>query len=168
MRPRISGSKATDPPVDYGYDAAGNRTSAGSTTYSYDALNELTGSSAGTTYSYDGAGRLTQAQNGSQTTTYSWDPLDQLTQVDDGTNLVDYTYDALGRRASRVASGSAVATHYGDLTDRAILETDASGILRSFVQGPLGLVEERSGGRRAIRSPMRTAISPPWRTPQAP
>lgn len=132
-----------DPPVAYAYDAAGNRTQAGSVTSTFNALNQLTGSSDGTSYVYDGAGRMTERTNGSQTATYSWDALDQLLEVDDGANPVSYSYDALGRRSERSEGSTTEAAHYGDFADLAILDTDASGIIRGYVQGPGGLVEER-------------------------
>jgi RHS repeat-associated protein len=139
-----------DPPgtgsTSYGYDDAGNRTAAGGTTYSFNALNQLTSDSAGTTYDYDDAGRLIETADGSQTTTFEYDLLDQLTEVDDGTTAGSYAYDALGRRASRTVGSTTTENHYGDRTDRPILESGASGIIESYVQGPLGLVEERSGG----------------------
>jgi RHS repeat-associated protein len=132
------------PAVDYAYDAAGNRTQAGSETFSYNALNQLTGSSDGTAYTYDDAGRLTQTNGGGATTTYSWNPLDGLTGVDDASNPVTYSYDALGRRSERTDGSSTTTLHYGDLTDRAILKTDpSSGVISSYVQGPMQLVEQR-------------------------
>lgn len=138
-----------DPPataaVDYAYDAAGNRTEAGATTYSYDALNQLTSDSDGTDYDYDGAGRLIDATNGSDTTTYAYDALDQLTEVDDGSAPITYSYDALGRRSERTQAAATQTAHYGDLSDRAILDTDSGGIYQSFVAGPVGLVESEVG-----------------------
>jgi RHS repeat-associated protein len=135
------------PAAAYGYDAAGNRTSANGLTYTFNALNQLAGSSDGTTYGYDDAGRLIERANGSQTTTFGWDPLDELTEVDDGQNPVSYSYDALGRRSERSEGTDTTTAHYGDLADRRILETDETpSITRSYVQGPEGmLVEERSG-----------------------
>jgi RHS repeat-associated protein len=130
----------------YGYDKAGNRTEAGATTYSYNALNQLTSSSDGTTYSYDGAGRMTGKENGSEETTYEWDPLDQLDSVESGAETTSYAYDALGRLSERTSGSSAQITHYGDLTDLATYDTDAEGkTMISYVRGARGLVEQRSG-----------------------
>ena len=131
----------------YEYDAAGNRTKAGSVTYSFNALNQLTEASNGTTYTYDGAGRLIKKKDGSVTTTYGWDPLNELTSVNDGSHEVTYSYDALGRRSVRKESSATQVAHYGDLTDVPTLDTDAEGHLTSsYVQGPAGLLEERSEG----------------------
>jgi RHS repeat-associated protein len=134
------------PPVSYAYDDAGNRIQAGSTTYSFNELNQLTSSSDGTTYGYDATGRLSDKENGSEGTTYSWNPLDELNGVDDGSNPITYSYDGLGRRSERTASSSTATMHYGDLTDRPILKSDATGsVVANYVQGPSGLVEERDG-----------------------
>ena len=131
--------------VAYGYDDAGNRTSADGVTSTFNALNQLTSSSDGTTYDYDGAGRMIERTNGSQTTDYSWDPFDQLAEVDDGSSPVQFSYDALGRRSERTESAATATAHYGDLSDLATLDTDAGGVLQSFVDGPAGLAEQRSG-----------------------
>jgi RHS repeat-associated protein len=133
-----------DPPVAYAYDPAGNRTQAGSVTSTFDALNELTGSSDGTSYDYDGAGRMIERTTASQTTAYSWDALDQLVEIDEAANPITYTYDALGRRSERTKGSTTETAHYGDLSDLVTIDTDASVVIRSFVQGPGGLVKQRS------------------------
>lgn len=143
--PDLLGELLPEPPIKYAYDDAGNRTSAGETTYSYNALNQLTESSDGTTYSYDGAGRLVE-KGALLTTTYEWNALDELVGVDTGLQEVTYTYDALGRRAARSAPSGTQGAHYGDLTDVPILDTDSEGkATTSYVQGPQGLIEQRSG-----------------------
>ncbi len=139
------------PAVSYGYDGAGNRTTVGGTSYSYNALNQLTASSEGTSYSYDGAGRLSQKSNGSQTTTYGWNPLDELVSVDDGSQTTTYSYDGLGRRSERSQGPSLESAHYGDLGDLPILDTDSSGqIVQTYVQGPTGLAEERADSQTSF------------------
>ena len=138
-----------DPPaaaaVGYAYDAAGNRTAAGSVTYTYNALNQLTSDSTGSDYGYDGAGRLVDETNGSQATAYAYDALDQLIEVDDGSDPIAYSYDGLGRRSGRTQASATETAHYGDLTDRASLDTDSGAIVESFIQGPAGLVEQETG-----------------------
>jgi RHS repeat-associated protein len=149
-----------DPPGEgstaYGYDPAGNRTKAGATTYSFNALNQLTSASDGTTYDYDAAGRLIEADLGEQATTYAWTPLDELESVDDGNQPITFTYDAMGRQVSRDDGSAIRLTHYGDLSDIPILDTDAEDQpTMSYVQGPAGLVEQRSG--EATSFPLRDA-----------
>ena len=80
----------------YGYDGSGNRTSAGSTTFTYDARNRMVSSVTGGTtssYWYTPRGTLLQTQAGSTTTTFAADAFDRITTA--GTSL--YAYDSLGR-----------------------------------------------------------------------
>ncbi|HEX5990700.1 MAG TPA: right-handed parallel beta-helix repeat-containing protein [Solirubrobacterales bacterium] len=149
-----------DPPGEgstaYGYDPAGNRTKAGATTFSFNDLNQLTSASDGTSYDYDDAGRLIEVDVGEAGTTYTWNPLDELISVDTGAQEIDYAYDALGRQASRDDGSAIRLSHYGDLSDLPILDTDEEGEpTMSYVQGPAGLVEQRSG--EATSFPLRDA-----------
>ncbi len=62
--------------VSYKYDADGRRTATGSTTYTWNAANELTGletASSMTTYAYDGAGNRVSATSDGTTTSYAYD-----------------------------------------------------------------------------------------------
>ncbi len=149
-----------DPPGEgstgYDYDPAGNRTEAGATTYSFNALNQLTSASNGTTYDYDNAGRLVEVDPGETSTTYGWGALDELASVDTGAQEIGYAYDAFGRQVLRDDGSTIRPSHYGDLSDRPILDTDAEGkATMSYVQGPEGLVEQRSG--EATSFPLRDA-----------
>jgi len=128
----------------YAYDKAGNRTEAGSTTYSYNALNQLTESSDGTTYTYDGAGRLSAKANGSEETSYEYDPFDHLAKVEGPGGSASYAYDGLGRLSERKGEGSTQVIHYADLTDLPSYDANAEGeTTTSYVQGAGGLLEER-------------------------
>ncbi len=132
--------------TSYAYDAAGNRTEAGPTTYSYNALNELTESSDGTSYGYDGAGRLIEKVKGEEKTTYSWDLLDHLAKVEGPGEIASYAFDALGRLSERKGKSGTLVAHYGDLSDLPTYDANAEGeTTTSYVQGPRGLVEERTG-----------------------
>jgi len=149
-----------DPPGEgstaYDYDPAGNRTEAGATTFSFNDLNQLIAASNGTTYDYDDAGRLVEITQGEANTTYGFNALDELTDVNTGAQEIDFTYDALGRQVLRDDGSTIRPTHYGDLSDLPILDTDAEGEPTvSFVQGPEGLVEQRSG--EATSFPLRDA-----------
>ncbi|MDQ3724801.1 MAG: right-handed parallel beta-helix repeat-containing protein [Actinomycetota bacterium] len=139
-----------DPPgegsTSYGYDAAGNRTSAAGITYSFNALNQVTGSSDGATYGYDGAGRLASMVSESGETLFEWDALDRLTGVEGGSESIGYTYDALDRLVERTDGMGTQLTHYGDLTDLATYDATGEGeITTSYVQSPEGLLGQRSG-----------------------
>jgi len=111
----------------YGYDAAGNRTEAGGTTYAFNALNQPTESSAGTTYSYDEAGRLTGEVNGSEGTTFAWDPFDHLAKVEGPGGTATYSFDGLERLSERKEGQAARIFHYGDLGDMPTYETNGEG-----------------------------------------
>jgi RHS repeat-associated protein len=131
--------------TSYGYDKAGNRTEAGSTTYAFNALNQLTEASDGTTYSYDGAGRMTGKAKGAEETSYEWSPLDHLAKVEGPTETTTYAYDGLERQSERKGSGTQVL-HYGDLSDLSTYIANGEGkTTSSYVQGAHGLIEQRSG-----------------------
>ena len=139
-----------DPPgegsTSYGYDAAGNRTEAGGTTYTFNALNQLTESSTGNTYSYDEAGRLTAEANGPEETIFAWDPFDHLAKVEGPGGAVTYSFDGLERLSERKSGEAAKVFHYGDLGDMPTYTADGEGkTMTSYVQGAGGLVEQRSG-----------------------
>jgi len=132
--------------TSYGYDAAGNRTEAGSTTYSFNALNQPTESSAGTTYSYDGAGRLTGEVNGSEESIFGWDLLDHLAKAETPGGNVTYAFDGLERLSERKSGEATQVFHYGDLGDMATYMANGEGKMTiSYLQGPRGLLEQRSG-----------------------
>ena len=65
------------------YDANGNLTSNGGTTYSYDAENRLIAASSGTTLDYDPAGRLWRVTTGTAQVRFVYDG-DQMTSEYDG------------------------------------------------------------------------------------
>jgi RHS repeat-associated protein len=117
----------------YGYDANGNRTSIvdaignstpqagdGTTTFTYDDLDRLTGISysdatPAVTFGYDGDGNRTSMSDPTQST-YTYDEVNRLKQiVRTGISQLDYTYDANGNVLTRApAGGSAVAYTYDD------------------------------------------------------
>jgi RHS repeat-associated protein len=139
-----------DPPGEgsttYGYDAAGNRTQAGGTTYSFNALNQPTESSAGTTFGYDGASRLTSKIAGSEETTYAWDLFNHLAKVEGPSGTATYAFDGVERLSERNDGETSEILHYGDLGDLPSFKTAGEGEATiSYVQGPRGLTEQRSG-----------------------
>jgi RHS repeat-associated protein len=79
--------------TSYGYYPAGNRTTAGTVTYSYNERDQLVGDSTGAVYGWDAAGRLVN-DNG---TVQSFDTLGRLT----GRGAVTYSYDPYDRIAKR-------------------------------------------------------------------
>jgi RHS repeat-associated protein len=140
--------------VAYAYDAAGNRTTAGSAAapvaFGYDAAGRLVDGD-GVTYGYDAAGRRTLAQwneGGSpRTARYRWDSLGRLVGFDDGASWT-YDYDADGLRM-RKAGGASVTTF---VTDRshpggfAQLLRASDGAARSTFDWMDGLAGVTEGG----------------------
>ncbi len=115
--------------ITYQYDAVGNRTQKAvtqggnttTTTYTYDAWNELTAVN-GQAYTYDANGNLTS--NGAKT--FIYDAENHLTQVKDsgGNSLATFTYDYQGKRTSMTTTGGTIYFHYNG--DKVIYETDAN------------------------------------------
>ena len=112
---------------EYGYDGAGNRTSAinekaKETTSLFDALNRL----------------KTVTQPGSIVTGYTYDPQDNLTQVTDANSKVTtYEYDDFGR-VLKVTSPDAGITEYRyDEAGNLIKKIDALGIITNYTYDAL-------------------------------
>ena len=90
--------------TQWSYDAVGNRKSmispAGTTSYTYDAADQMLTAGAAT-LTYDGNGnQLTKTTSGI-TTTYGWDALNRLTSVTGGSVNTQYRYDGDGNRVSQ-------------------------------------------------------------------
>jgi len=113
--------------ISYEYDSVGNRTkkvetkgtTATTTTYSYDAANQLTGVN-GQAYSYDANGNL--VNNGAKS--FIYDEENRLIEVKDkqGTSLAKFTYDHEGKRTSMTTASGTIDLHYNG--DKVIYETD--------------------------------------------
>jgi RHS repeat-associated protein len=119
----------------YSYDAVGNRlTSAGPTSYNYNASNELTSTSAAT-YTYDNNGNTVSKTTSAGTTNYTWDFENRLTSVtlpgQGGT--VDFRYDPFGNRIKKFSSvGTTIYVYDGD---NVIQELGSAGnLLVSYTQ----------------------------------
>ncbi|HVF76207.1 MAG TPA: RHS repeat-associated core domain-containing protein [Acidimicrobiales bacterium] len=82
--------------VAYGYDAAGNRTSAGADTFAYDERNRLVSGPQGA-YTWTPRGTLASVTSGTTTTTHTFDALNRAVAA----GSTAYEYDALDRIASR-------------------------------------------------------------------
>jgi RHS repeat-associated protein len=137
----------------YVYDAAGGRTasyasSAGTTTYSYDAsdttkLTTVTPQAGSPTrYAYDDQGRVISKTTSGQTTAYTWAADGYLKQANlpDGTRVA-YDYDASWRMISRAycSSGTTTTVFYHYDGDKIIAEEDGSGSVQAtFGYGPDG------------------------------
>jgi len=134
------------------YDLAGNRdsmtVSSTTTTYSYNALDQLTSAGA-VTYNYNGRGDLTKITNGSNITNYTYDAADQLTNVTATGVNATYVYNADGKRVKQTL-GSAVtnylwdeASAYGDV----VYEYSNTGsALANYVLAGTQLISQTKSG----------------------
>ena len=141
---------------------------SGTTSYTYDALNQLTGvsgSDLSETYTYDATGnRLTKGG-----VTYTYNTAGQLVSASDGTG---YTYDAAGNLRTRTKAGQTTtyswdavgrltridfpdATYaaygYDELGQR-ISKRDHAGVMTYYVYDGMNLVQEVNAERGGCRS----------------
>jgi RHS repeat-associated protein len=130
----------------YGYDLTSNITSkateAGTTNYSYDALDRLTAAAyTGTTqtneaYSYDAVtNRITDSKTAAAVWTY--DANNQLTQA----GTISYTYDANGNTLSQTDSADAAnSRNYVYDTDNRLIEVrdSSNALVAAYSYDPFG------------------------------
>jgi RHS repeat-associated protein len=117
--------------ITYEYDAVGNRTkkivnngtATTTTTYTYDAANQLTAVN-GQAYTYDVNGNLTN--NGNKIFVYDDD--NRLIEVKNtsGVTIASFTYDHQGRRNSKTTSNGTIYYQYDGDSNRVLYETDAN------------------------------------------
>ncbi|MBO0822379.1 MAG: AHH domain-containing protein [Actinobacteria bacterium] len=138
--------------TSYGYDNAGNLTTAGNATSTYNQQNQLTSttSPAGTTtYSYTPSGTLSQVSGPAGTTPYAFDAYGNMTTA----GSISYAYDALGRLDQRTDSQGATTLAYDGtaaLTPAAILGTSGQ-LQQAYSRDPAGnLISAAAGGTAAI------------------
>lgn len=130
----------------YGYDQAGNRTSApGGVSFTYDAADQLTAMTTSgplgpqtTTYSYDAQGNRTAAAGPLATTTYRWDQANRLTHVGPA---VRFAYNGDGLRLRKIVG--AVAWRYQWDTVSADVPVLLSDTDRVYIYGPGGRIIEQ-------------------------
>lgn len=111
----------------YTYDAVGNRlSSAGVPTYSYNAANELTSTTAAT-FAYDYNGNTTSKTDATGTMGYAWDLENRLTSVTLPNNggVVTFKYDPFGRRIQKI--GVAATSVYAYDGANIVGEYDGAG-----------------------------------------
>lgn len=128
---------------NYAYDLVGNRLSksmsAVSTSYTYNALDQLTQETTGgtpTTYGYDGNGNQTSKTVSGQTTNYIYDSRNRLRQMFSGdpteANLqCEYAYDYSG---ARIAKAEQTSPGVFDQTDFLIDTNNLTGYSQSFLE----------------------------------
>ncbi len=127
---------ATD--LEFEYDAVGARTSmtdaSGSSTYTYNANNQLTGQTNGAnqslTYSYTNSGLLASiTYPGSDTVDYSYTTAGRLGSVTDwNSNTTTYTWNVDGQLATQTGPNGVTQTHTYDSAGQTTDLTIADGI----------------------------------------
>jgi RHS repeat-associated protein len=154
-REQRSGDNAYD--TTFTYDGVGNRltqvASGASTTYAYDAANELTTSedTAGvTTFTYDANGnRMTKTTPANQVVTHAWDAENRMVVFTDANaQATTFSYDGDGRLRQRQDTGGTVKVVWDG--ENMLLETDNAGATqRAYTLEPVGLgnlVSQRQAG----------------------
>jgi len=127
----------SDPFIRWTYDAVGNRLTearpSATTTYTYDAADEMTAAGS-TTHTYD--------QNGNETTaglrTFSYNLANRLSSTTSAGTTTSYSYDGDGNRLQATSGGQ--STNYVWDRNRVVtqlaLERDGSGaLLRRYIYG---------------------------------
>ncbi len=115
--------------TQWAYDPVGNRTetisSAGTTSYTYDAADQLLAAGA-TRFTYDSNGNQLTKRAGSATFRYTWDALNRLLSVTGGATNTHYAYDGDGNRiAQQVPAGT--YTYVNDVASALPSVLDESG-----------------------------------------
>jgi RHS repeat-associated protein len=145
---QVSCPNGSDPFIRWTYDAVGNRLTetrpSGTTTYTYDAADELTAAGA-VTYAYDANGQETRA--GSRT--YSYNDAGRLIATTLGASTTTYSYDGDGNRID--SSSGSMTTHYlwdqNNALPEVAIERDPSGaLIRRYIYGIARIAMTNPGG----------------------
>ncbi len=150
---RLTRADYPDATLDYGYDAAYNRTSesavekasgttVSSKTFSYNNRNQVTSISDSanaannTTYAYDANGNQTVKTQNGFTLNFVYDVRDRLVRVSqDATTLGQFRYDHAGMRIQKEGAQGIVRYTYDD--GSVLLQTDDTGTtLAKYDYGP--------------------------------
>ncbi len=141
---------SNDPFIRWTYDKVGNRLTearpAGTTTYTYNAADELT--SDGTiSYSYDANGNQTAAGP----TNYTYDLENRLASVNSGSTTTTYSYDGVGNRLqAATGTGASQITNYLWDTNRTLpqiaLERDGNNTVSRRYEYGANRISMTSGG----------------------
>ena len=113
--------------TSYTYDANGNRLTAGSSTFVYDAANRMTRMDS-TTLASDKNGNLTN--DGAKT--YTYDAYNRLTGITAGNSTFTYRYDGHGRRISQSTGAGTYQYVVDPVSGAPLTETGPDGSLTYF------------------------------------
>lgn len=141
--------------TSYTYDAVGNRLTkavdgAPTTSYDYDAANELN-SAGGTTYAYDANGSRVSRTLGSDTTNYTFNSDNLLTDTSSTSTTTHYVYDGENQRIAAVESGTrtdfVLDTTVGD---EVVLQEATGSSTATYTYGAGLISRETSSGIRYL------------------
>jgi len=134
----------------YSYDANGNETASPSTTFTYNAANQLTSATGGgttTNYTYDGDGNRLSAETGGSATNYLWDTNNSLPQLaierdGSGAELRNYLYGL--NRISMTTGGSAYYYAYDGLGSVVNVTSSAGATEWTYSYEPFGAIRTQT------------------------
>ncbi|MFB9738856.1 hypothetical protein ACFQE4_00280 [Streptomyces thermocoprophilus] len=157
----------------YAYDGEGNRTKAGTDTYSYDLAGHIAPATVAghtCTYDHDAAGnQIATAENGTVTGRNQWHPnapLPLLAGEYDGVGALkqSYRYDPLGQPAATESGSGALFHYHHDTQGSPVDVTDSTGtLLQRWAYAPFGtrvLDTTADGAPDTPRPPRAPATSP--------
>jgi RHS repeat-associated protein len=138
--------------TSYGYNANGDRTSAGSNTYTWNLADQLVAASTGagtSSYTYDPSGRCVNKTVGGVSTDFTWDDTAGIPElIGDGTNYFLYGPDGLP--VERIGADPTIYLHQ-DATGSVRLTTKTDGTTNSTTNyTPWGVVTASTGTPPAL------------------
>ncbi len=126
------------------YDVAGNLTSDGTNTYTWNARNQLTAISGGTTasFAYDPLGRRSTRTVGGTTTKYLYDGLNAVQEMDGSLSTIANLITGLGLDETFVRTdGAGTFSLLADALGSIVALTNGSGVITTqYTYGPFGQV----------------------------
>jgi RHS repeat-associated protein len=132
--------------------AGANTNQNGTQSFTYDALDRVTGSTLGSStkaYTYDVSGNRLTAVDGGVTSSFTYDRADEIIKDNYASTDHAFTYDAYGNLTAESISngGSAATTSYVyDLADRMTKITQADSSVLGFTFDALGRHATRTSG----------------------
>ena len=149
-----AGTSSTTDYEEYGYDAAGNRTSERRrdglvVANAYDTLDRLRtidkpGAELDVTNSYDNFSNLISATQTGSSVTWAYDALGRVTSEAQGLGTVSYAYDTAGRRTQLTYPGSGFFVNYQYFDDGGLKliglngATTGTGVQATYYDDQLG------------------------------
>jgi len=153
----LSFTPAASSPKTITYDANGNletvTTSCGTTTYTWNARNQLvaidgltstsTCSPLAASFKYDALGRRIEKKINGKTISYLYDGLDVIQEIEDGTVTANYVRTLnIDEPLARVKSDGTVRYYQADALGSIIGLTDESGVIKTaYIYEPFGNIE---------------------------